>query len=117
MFESVPPPAVIAFATRLRISRESGGGDGGGGGRDRAPTRSIGLRRLVLGEAGQRRVLLRHVGRRAERLVVDLGSAVLGRRRLVGDRGVLGGDRRLAHCASPTPAASRAHPIDARRRG
>ena len=31
-------------------------------------------------EAGQRRVLLRQVGRRAERLVVDLGAAVVGRR-------------------------------------
>src|SRR4051794_15412079 len=63
----------------------------------------VGLRRLVLGQAGKRRVVLVQVRGRAERLVVDLRLAVAGGRRLGRDVRVLGRDRRLAlHHASPT---------------
>jgi hypothetical protein len=61
-------------------------------------------RRLVLGEAGQRRALLRQVGRRAERLILDLGAAVVGLRRLVGDLGL--GRRDVAHARSPTRSSA-----------
>src|SRR3954447_9591090 len=42
-------------------------------------------RRLLLGDARQRRVVLVEIGRRAERLVGDLGGRVVGRRAVLGD--------------------------------
>ena len=72
----------------------------------REPDASVGGRRLGLGQPGQRRVVLVQVGRRAERLVVDLRLAVVGGRRLVRHVGVLRGDRRLAHAAAPTRSSA-----------
>ena len=63
--------------------------------------------RLVLRQAGQRRVLGVQLGGRAQRLVVGLGRAVLGGRRLVGDVRVLGRDRRLAHAGCLPARTSR----------
>src|SRR3954447_144029 len=56
---------------------------------------SVGLGRLVLRQAGQRRVVLVEVGGRAQGLVVGLGRAVFGGRRVLGNVGVLRRDRRL----------------------
>jgi hypothetical protein len=58
---------------------------------------SVGLWRLGLGQPGQRRVLGIELRGHAERLVVDLGPAVAGLRRGVGDVRVVRGDRGLVH--------------------
>src|SRR4051812_2395995 len=63
----------------------------------RYPIGSVGLWRLVLRQPGERGVVGLEVRRWTQRLVVELRVAGVGRRRLVGDVGVLGRDRGLAH--------------------
>ncbi len=81
--------------------------DRGRAGLVRADPASVRLRRLLLGDSGQRRVLGIEVGRNAERLVLELRLAVLGGRRLLRDVRVLGRDRGLAHSVCLPGLASR----------
>ena len=82
--------------------REAGRGAGRGrrDAADAAIGRLLRRRRLLLRDAGQRRVLVGQVRRRAERLVRDLGGRVVRGRALVGDLRFVRRD--VGHARAPT---------------
>ncbi len=71
---------------------------------DQSRSRLLRGRRLLLGKAGQRRVLLRHVRRRPERLIRDFGRRVLAGGRVLRDLRIVGRD--VGHARSPTRSVS-----------